>query len=139
MARGYAQRFGSRHHTYLSERFDRTAPNERVHFASAMTLLGYQDGTDHQDGASYLELAAFLMQQGAQVEADLTELWRRIVFNVCVTRPTHNTRCTRTWCPVGKERSLLTVNGRERVNRNAALNACKPTQVLLDETNFVNA
>ena len=84
VARGHAQRFGSRHHTYLSERFDRTATHERVHFASAMTLLGYQDGTDHQDGASYLELAAFLMLQGGQVEADLTELWRRIVFNICV-------------------------------------------------------
>ena len=84
VASGQAQRFGSRHHTYLSERFDRTANNERVHFASAMTLLGYQDGTDHQDGASYLELAAFLIRQGAQVEEDLTELWRRIVFNICV-------------------------------------------------------
>ena len=84
VARGQAQRFGSRHHTYLSERFDRTATHERVHFASAMTLLGYQDGTDHQDGASYLELAAFLMRHGAQVEEDLTELWRRIVFNICV-------------------------------------------------------
>ena len=84
MASGQAQRFGSRHHTYLSERFDRTATNERVHFASAMTLLGYQDGTNHQDGASYLELAAFLMRQGAHVEEDLTELWRRIVFNICV-------------------------------------------------------
>ncbi len=84
VASGQAQRFGSRHHTYLSERFDRTSTNERVHFASAMTLLGYQDGTDHQDGASYLELAAFLIRQGAQVEEDLTELWRRIVFNICV-------------------------------------------------------
>ena len=84
VAIGQAQRFGSRHHTYLSERFDRTVTNERVHFASAMTLLGYQDGTDYQDGASYLELAAFLMRQGAQVEEDLTELWRRIVFNICV-------------------------------------------------------
>lgn len=84
VASGQAQRFGSRHHTYLSERFDRTATNERVHFASAMTLLGYQDGTDFQDGASYLGLAAFLMRQGAQVEEDLTELWRRIVFNICV-------------------------------------------------------
>ena len=49
-----------------------------------MTLLGYQDGNDNQDGASYLELAAFLMRQGAQVEVDLTKLWRRIVFNICV-------------------------------------------------------
>ena len=84
VASGQAQRFGSRHHTYLSERFDQTATNERVHFTSAMTLLGYQDGTDYQDGVSYFELAAFLMRQGAHVEADLTELWRRIVFNICV-------------------------------------------------------
>ena len=49
-----------------------------------MTLLGYQDNNDNQDGASYLELAAFLMRQGAQVEVDLTKLWRRIVFNICV-------------------------------------------------------
>ena len=84
VASGQAQRFGSRHHTYLSERFDQTATNERVHFTSAMTLLGYQDGTDYQDGVSYFELAAFLMRQGVHVEADLTELWRRIVFNICV-------------------------------------------------------
>lgn len=84
VAVGQSQRFGSRHHTYLSQRFDRTAAHERVHFASAMTLLGYQDGADHQDGASYLELAAFLMRQGAQVDQDLEELWRRIVFNICV-------------------------------------------------------
>ena len=53
--------------------------------------------------------------------------------------PTHNTRCTRAWCAVGQERPLLTVSGRERVNLNAALNAYVPTQVLLDETDCVNA
>ena len=85
VATGRAQRFNSRHHTFLSQRFDRTVASERLHFASAMTLLGYKDGTDHQDGASYLELAGLLMQQGAQVTEDLTELWRRIVFNICVS------------------------------------------------------
>lgn len=85
VATGRAQRFNSRHHTYLSQRFDRTATGERLHFASAMTLLGYQDGTDHQDGASYLDLVGLLVQQGARVAEDLTELWRRIVFNICVS------------------------------------------------------
>jgi serine/threonine-protein kinase HipA len=37
VATGRAQRFNSRHHTYLSQRFDRTAAGERRHFASAMT------------------------------------------------------------------------------------------------------
>lgn len=85
VATGRAQRFGSRHHTFLSKRFDRTAAGERFHFASAMTLLGYQDGTDYQDGASYLELAGILIQQGSHVAQDLPELWRRIVFNICVS------------------------------------------------------
>jgi serine/threonine-protein kinase HipA len=85
VAEGRAQRFNSRHHTYLSRRFDRTAAGERRHFASAMTLLGYQDGTSHQDGASYLELAELLMTQGASVAEDLAELWRRIVYNICIS------------------------------------------------------
>src|SRR4051812_48490312 len=38
------QRFGSKHHTFLSRRFDRTAEGARVHFASAMTLLERTDG-----------------------------------------------------------------------------------------------
>jgi serine/threonine-protein kinase HipA len=84
VAEGKAQKFSGHHHTYLSKRFDRTSSGERIHFASAMTLLGYTDGTDNQDGASYLELAEFLIQNGAEVEKDLEELWRRIVFNICV-------------------------------------------------------
>jgi serine/threonine-protein kinase HipA len=71
---GRAQRFNSRHHTYLSQRFDRTAAGERRHFASAMTLLGYQDSSDHQEGARYLELDGVLVQQGAHVAQDLTGL-----------------------------------------------------------------
>jgi serine/threonine-protein kinase HipA len=44
---GRAQRFNSRHYTCLSQRLDCTVTGERRHFASAMILLGYQDGTDH--------------------------------------------------------------------------------------------
>jgi serine/threonine-protein kinase HipA len=78
------RQFSSKHHTYLSRRFDRTEKVERIHFASAMTLLGYNDGADHQDGISYLELVEFLIQQGANVDADLKELWTRIVLNICL-------------------------------------------------------
>ena len=62
-----------------------------------------------------------------------------VLYYADAAHPTHNTRCTRAWCEVGKERPLLTVSGRERVNLNAALNAYAPTQVLLDETDCVNA
>ncbi len=77
--------FTSRHHTFLSRRFDRTLSGQRRHFASAMTLLGYSDGASAATGVSYLEVAEFIMRHGAAPEADLAELWRRIVFNICVS------------------------------------------------------
>ena len=85
MAEARVEKFANNQHTFLTKRFDRTVQGERIHFASAMTLLGYNDGTDHQDGASYLELAEFITRYGSQVEIDLEELWKRIVFSICVT------------------------------------------------------
>lgn len=80
-----AATFYSKQHTFLSKRFDRTDKGERIHFASAMTLLGRTDGTDHQAGVSYLDLAEFIIRNGANVNKDLEELWRRIVFYICVS------------------------------------------------------
>lgn len=77
--------FYSRQHTFLTKRFDRTNRGERIHFASAMTLLGHTDGTDFHDGVGYLDLAAFIIRNGAQPDRDLIELWKRIVFNICVS------------------------------------------------------
>jgi len=85
MAKSKAQKFSSDHYTFLTKRFDRTDNDERIHFASAMTMLGYTDGQDHSDGASYLELVEFIQTHGANVNQDLEELWRRIVFSICVT------------------------------------------------------
>ncbi|MBC31552.1 MAG: toxin HipA [Muricauda sp.] len=85
MAPSKIQKFSHHQHTFLTQRFDRKKDGTRIHFASAMTLLGYTDGTDYQDGASYLELVEFLMQHGANVENDLRKLWTRIAFNVCIS------------------------------------------------------
>jgi len=81
---GLARRFANRHHTFLVKRFDRTNAGRRLHFASAMTLTGHMDGDDASTGASYLEIARVLIDHGAQTDADLRELWSRIVFNVLV-------------------------------------------------------
>jgi serine/threonine-protein kinase HipA len=80
-----ARKFSSQHHTFLTKRFDRTDNGSRLHFASAMTLLGYTDGIDYNDGVSYLELVDFIVTRGADVRNDLHELWRRIVFSMCVS------------------------------------------------------
>jgi serine/threonine-protein kinase HipA len=85
MPDGQAQKFNSKHHTFLNKRFDRTDAGKRIHFASAMTLLGYNDGTDHKDGVSYLELAEFIGRYGGRPDADIRQLWRRIVFYICIS------------------------------------------------------
>lgn len=77
------RQFSSQHHTFLTKRFDRQG-EQRLHFSSAMTQLQYYDGEQSQ-GASYLEIAEFLSTQGAHTEADLAQLWRRIVFNIAVS------------------------------------------------------
>ena len=81
MAECRIDKFNSHHHTFLTKRFDRT-PERRLHFTSAMTQLGYYDG-DYD--ASYLELAQFLTEHGANTKKDLAQLWRRIVFNIAVS------------------------------------------------------
>ncbi len=82
IAKAKVQKFSNQYNTFLTQRFDRTIKGERIHFASAMTLLGYTDGASSHDGVSYLELVEFISKHGANVERDLEELWRRIVFNI---------------------------------------------------------
>ena len=82
---GSDKRAGHSHHTLLSKRFDRTDDHRRLHFASAMTLTGRIDEQGADDGASYIELADLLIRLGSNTSADLEQLWRRIVFSICVS------------------------------------------------------
>lgn len=70
--------------TFLVKRFDRQN-GRRVHFASAMTLLGKVDGAAANEGTSYLDLASFIRHSGAAPKEDLWELWRRVVFSMAVS------------------------------------------------------
>lgn len=81
IATGIIKKLTGKHHCFLTKRFDRTNDRMRIHFASAMTMLGHIDQTE---GVSYLEFIEFLMKHGGNTNADLEELWRRIVFNICV-------------------------------------------------------
>lgn len=78
------EKFSSLGSTFLVKRFDRIG-KKRVHFASAMTLLGKTDGASATDGSSYLDIVAFIKSYGAQPKKDLLELWKRIVFNMAIT------------------------------------------------------
>ena len=84
-------------HTFCVRRFDRVADSRRM-AASAMTLLKRRDA---EAGASYLDLALLIQDHGAPgaIEADLEQLFRRVVFNVMVgNRDDHlrNHACLRT-------------------------------------------
>ena len=85
VAQSEVRNFSGEYDTFLTKRFDRTNTGERLHFASAMTLLGKKDGDGGDTGVSYLDLADFLIKYGAQVNQDLEQLWRRIVFYIYVS------------------------------------------------------
>lgn len=80
-----AGKYYGHQHTFLTKRFDRTAEGGRIHFTSAMTLLGQMNGADFRSGVGYLDLVEFISRNGANVMGDLDELWRRIVFYICVS------------------------------------------------------
>jgi serine/threonine-protein kinase HipA len=81
VAAGQAKKLNHKHHTFLTRRFDRIGTKRRIHFASAMTLLGREDGALD---VSYLDIASFIIKNGADIKKDLEELWRRIVFNIAI-------------------------------------------------------
>lgn len=70
--------------TFLVKRFDREG-KRRIHFASAMTMLGKSDGASADDGSSYLDIVEFIKSYGAYPKDDLLELFKRIVFNMAVS------------------------------------------------------
>ena len=75
------ERFSDYGSTFLIKRFDREN-GKRVHFASAMTLLGK---TDRDFESGYLDIANFIKENCYHPEKELKELWHRIVFNIAVS------------------------------------------------------
>lgn len=76
--------YGS-YRTFLSKRFDRIG-SERIHFASAMTMTGNNEDMIRDAPPSYLDIAEFLQYNAhANIEKDLHQLWRRIIFNMAVS------------------------------------------------------
>lgn len=70
---------GSDHHTFAARRFDRADGSRRL-YASALTLISRRD----REAASYLEIALAIADHGSRgsIKTDLTQLFRRVVFNV---------------------------------------------------------
>lgn len=75
---------GDKYHALLSKRFDRTNDGRRIHFASAMTLLGLTDGCDAKSGNGYIDIVDFILQNCCDVNQNLRQLYRRVAFNIAI-------------------------------------------------------
>ncbi len=84
MAESKIEKINGQYHTFLTKRFDRDNSN-RIHFASAMTMTGNTEDIIRDTTPSYLEIVEFIENYGADVEANLHQLWRRIVFNIAIS------------------------------------------------------
>jgi serine/threonine-protein kinase HipA len=72
------------YHTFFTKRFDREN-GKRIHFASAMTMTRNNEDTIRDNPASYLDISEFISNYGANIEANLHQLWRRIIFNIAIS------------------------------------------------------
>ncbi len=77
-------KISGKHHTFITKRFDRYK-EERIHFASAMTMTGNNENTIRGNPASYLDLVEFIIDNCGNVDNNLKQLWMRIVFNISVS------------------------------------------------------
>ncbi|APS37477.1 type II toxin-antitoxin system HipA family toxin [Salegentibacter sp. T436] len=84
IAESKIEKITGQYHTFLTKRFDRDNGN-RIHFASAMTMTGNTEEIIKDDSPSYLEIIEFIENYGVDVETNLHQLWRRIVFNIAVS------------------------------------------------------
>lgn len=84
MAECKIAKIAGKYHTFFTKRFDREG-NQRIHFSSAMTMTGNNEESLRFSTASYLDIVEFMMNLGANVNENLKQLWRRIVFNICIS------------------------------------------------------
>lgn len=84
MAPSKIEKIMGTHYTFFTKRFDREN-KQRIHFASAMTMTGNNEDTIKDNPPSYLDIAEFISNYGVNVEENLHQLWRRIIFNITIS------------------------------------------------------
>ncbi len=78
------EKISGNYHTFFTKRFDRKGAY-RLHFSSAMTMTGNNEDTIRDNPASYIDIVDFIQTNGSNIEQNLHQLWRRIVFNIAVS------------------------------------------------------
>lgn len=84
MAESRLEHIAGPYHTFFTKRFDRER-QDRIHFASAMTMTGKNEELIRDETPSYLDIVEFIQFSGIGIEEDLHQLWRRMVFNILIS------------------------------------------------------
>ena len=83
------EKYSNYGHTLLVKRFDRDG-DRRIHYMSALTALNATDGDSYH--FSYLDLAEFIRGNSENVESDLIELYKRLVFSYLINNTDNHLR-----------------------------------------------
>jgi len=84
MAKSRLEHVTGPYDTFFTKRFDRDH-QDRIHFASAMTMTGYTEELIRDKIPSYLDIAEFIQFSGSEPDQDLKQLWRRMVFHIYIS------------------------------------------------------
>ena len=84
MAESRLEHITGPYHTFFTKRFDRQK-QDRIHFASAMTMTGKNEELIRDETPSYLDIVEFIQFSGAHVTEDLHQLWKRLIFNILIS------------------------------------------------------
>lgn len=76
------EKFSDLGSTFLVKRFDRQK-EKRVGTTSAMSLLNKKDG--ESSSSSYLDLVNIIKTNGSDINDDLIELYKRLIFNMAIS------------------------------------------------------
>ena len=84
MAESRLEHIAGSYHTFFTKRFDREK-QDRIHFASAMTMTGKNEEIIRDETPSYLDIVEFIQFSCAHVNEDLHQLWKRLIFNIHIS------------------------------------------------------
>ena len=143
---------GEKYHALLSKRFDRTDDGRRIHFTSAMTLLGLTDGSDAKSGNGYLDIVDFILQNCCDVNENLRQLYRRVAFNIAIGNSDDHFRnhgfllTPRGWTlspaydmnpTLSKYQSLLINSSTNEANLQILIKSCEEYMITPDEARII--
>lgn len=143
---------GEKYHALLSKRFDRTDDGRRIHFTSAMTLLGLTDGSDAKSGNGYLDIVDFILQNCCDVNENLRQLYRRVAFNIAIGNSddhfrNHGFLLTPRGCTLSpaydmnptlsKYQSLLINSSTNEANLQILIKSCEEYMITPDEARII--